>query len=271
MTRARRRSRIALTETISGLAQGTFLTRDGRAQARRAREARRRRGQARRRSTSRPPRLPRRRSPTTRRRQAHGLALPRPAPAEEQPDLPHPDHARARAAHLLGRARLHRDSHPQAHGERVSESQPSCSRWSTSRARPTSRRARSSSSRWRSPPASARSSRSRPAFRADPSFTSRHATEFTSRRRRDQLDRLARRRHAAARGAARGRLTRPSRTSTAPRSRPLFGVEVTVPDAAVPAHPARRGEAHRRRARLRGAARRRRHGPRGRAPHRAPT
>ena len=45
-----------------------------------------------------------------------------------------------------------------------------------------------------------------------------------------------------------------------------FGVEVTVPTTAVPAHPARRGEAHRRRARLRGAARRRRHGPRGRAP-----
>ncbi len=92
--------------------------RDRRAEARRAREARRPRGEDR--LTRR--RLGGARDPDRRRlepRQAHGLALPRPASSEAEPHLPHPDDVPARAAHLLGRARLRRDPDPEAHGERL--------------------------------------------------------------------------------------------------------------------------------------------------------
>ena len=104
-----------------------------------------------------------------------------------------------------------------------------------------------------------------PAFRADPSFTSRHATEFISvdaeiswidshedvmRMHEELLVGRPHRRQGEARRRDRGRVRHRGDRA----------------DDAVPPHPARRGQAHRRRARLRRAARRRRHGPRGRAP-----
>ena len=69
---------------------------------------------------------------------------------------------------------------PEADGLALASRAPSCSRCPTSRPRPTSRRARSTSSRWARPAGFGGCSRSGPAFRADPSFTSRHATEFVS-------------------------------------------------------------------------------------------
>ena len=190
-----------------------------RAQARRARQARRRRGEDRRPWMSRrpPSTCP---SPTTPASTSAWTGASSTCAAGAEPGVPRPDHVPARPAHLVGRARLHRDPHPEAHGVRVERAGPSCSRSATSRARPTSRRARSSSSRWRSRPASARSSRSAPAFRADPSFTLRHATEFISVdaeiRWIDSHEDVM----AHARGAARRRASRRSRRSTATRSRP---------------------------------------------------
>ena len=91
------------------------------------------------------------------------------------------------------------------------------------------------------PPASARSSRSRPAFRADPSFTCRHATEFTSVDAEISWIDSPRRRHGDARGAARRRASRAVKDKHGAEIKELFGVEVTVPTAPVPAHPAGRG------------------------------
>ena len=87
-----------------------------------------------------------------------------------------------------------------------------------------------------------------PAFRADPSFTSRHATEFTSDRRRDQLDRLATRMSRRCRRSCwRSRFTAVKDKHGA-EIEELFGLEVVVPADPVPAHPARRGARDRRRA-----------------------
>ena len=88
----------------------------GRAEARRAREARRRRDQdrrARHRGRRSPRDADRRRQ---RHGQAHGLALPRPPSAPQQPHLPRADHPRARDALVLDRARLHRGALAEAHG-----------------------------------------------------------------------------------------------------------------------------------------------------------
>ena len=88
-----------------------------RAQARRARQARRPRGQDRRRSRSRGGRSRDARSPTTpASTSAWTGASSTCASAGAEPDLPRADHVPARAAHLVGRARLHRDPHPEAHG-----------------------------------------------------------------------------------------------------------------------------------------------------------
>ena len=107
---------LALTEHDLRAHHRHLPDRARRAQARRARQARRRRDQ------DRHARDRRRRAArdADRRRQrpgqAHGLALPRPAPAPQQPHLPRADHPRARDAHVLDRARLHRGPLPQADG-----------------------------------------------------------------------------------------------------------------------------------------------------------
>ena len=102
-------------------------------------------------------------------------------------------------------------------------------------------------------------------YRADPSFTSRHATEFTSvdaeiswidshedvARMQEELLAFAIGAVAAKHGA---------------EIEELFGVAVQPPDRPVPADPARRGARDRRRARVRHPAHRRRPRPRGRAP-----
>ena len=106
-----------------------------------------------------------------------------------------------------------------------------------------------------------------PAFRADPSFTSRHATEFTSvdseiswidshedvMKLHEELMVAGYTAVVAKHGA---------------EIEALFGIDADRADHPVPAHPAGRGEAHRRRTRLRGPPPRRRHGPGGRAPDR---
>ena len=107
---------LALTDTIS--AHDDRHVPDGarRAQARRARQARRRRDQDR---LARHRRRGAARDADRRRQrpgQAHGLALPRPASAPQQPHLPRADDARARDAHVLDRARLRRGALPEAHG-----------------------------------------------------------------------------------------------------------------------------------------------------------
>ena len=101
-----------------------------------------------------------------------------------------------------------------------------------------------------------------PAFRADPSFTSRHATEFTSIDTElswidshEDVMKVHEELLVAGFTAV--------KEKHGEEIEALFGVEVT--GDSVPADPARRGQADRGRARLRGSARRRRHGPRGRA------
>ncbi len=131
--------------------------------------------------------------------------------------------------------------------------------------RPTWRRARSSSSRWRSRPASARSSRSAP--RSAPTRRSPRGTRPSSRAStpRSAGSTPTRTSWRCTRSCS-SPASRRSRTKHGDEIEALFGVELDRAVDAVPAHPARRGEADRRRARLRRAARRRRHGPRGRAP-----
>ena len=90
-----------------------------------------------------------------------------------------------------------------------------------------------------------------PVFRANPSFTSRHDTEFTSvdveiawiDSHEDVM--------AFEEALARARARRSSRTRTARRSQTTFGSEVVVPDAALPAHHARGGQGAAARARPR--------------------
>ena len=112
--------------------------------------------------------------------QAHRLALPGPAPPRPAADLRGADDGRARDARVLARGGLHRAALAEADGlgERVGGGAVQ-GRVLRPRA-PTSRSRRSSTSRWRWRRASARCSRSGPVFRANPSFTSRHDTEFTS-------------------------------------------------------------------------------------------
>ena len=81
-----------------------------------------------------------------------------------------------------------------------------------------------------------------PVFRANPSFTSRHDTEFTSVDVEiswidSHEDVMAFEERWLAHVLARRRAR-----STASRSRQTFGTELVVPDAAVPAHHARRGQ-----------------------------
>ena len=104
-----------------------------------------------------------------------------------------------------------------------------------------------------------------PAFRADPSFTSRHATEFTSIDAEiswvdSHEDVMKMHEELLVAGFTAVKEKHGAEIAE------LFGIELEVPTLAVPAHPARRGQAHRRRTRLRHPARRRRHRPRGRAP-----
>ena len=101
-------------------------------------------------------------------------------------------------------------------------------------------------------------------FRADPSFTSRHATEFTSIDAEiswiDSHEDVARCRRSSspiAIGAVKDK--------HGAEIEELFGLEVQVPDDPVPAHPARRGARDRQGPRLRGPPHRRRPRPRGRA------
>ena len=106
-----------------------------------------------------------------------------------------------------------------------------------------------------------------PAFRADPSFTSRHATEFTSVDAEiswidTHEDVMTLHEELLVAGFQAVKDKHGERDRGAVRRRGDRSLD------AVPAHPAGRGEAHRRRARLRGSAPRRRHGPGGRAPDR---
>ena len=101
-------------------------------------------------------------------------------------------------------------------------------------------------------------------YRADPSFTSRHATEFTSIDAEiswiDSHEDVARMQEellAFAIGAVADK--------HGAEIEELFGVTVHGPDRPVPAHPARRGARDRRRPRLRDPPHRRRPRPRGRA------
>ena len=102
------------------------------------------------------------------------------ASPKQQPHLPHPDHARARAAHLLGRARLHRDPHPEAHGVARRESQRRAVRGrllrdqGLPRAEPAVLQADGAAGRLR------QDLRGRPGVPRRPVVHRRHATEFTS-------------------------------------------------------------------------------------------
>ena len=113
-------------------------------------------------------------------RQAHGLALPRPAPPEAEPDLPHPDHVPARAAHLLGRATTSSRSTPRSSWHRRRESRAEL--FEVGYFEGTAYLAQSPQffKQMAQPAGFGKVFEVGPAFRADPSFTSRHATEFTS-------------------------------------------------------------------------------------------
>ena len=137
-------------------------------------------------------------------RQAHGLALPRPAPPEAEPDLPHADHVPARAAHLVGRERLHRDPHAEAHGQRLGVARRAVRGGllrghGVPRAEPAVLQADGAAGRLRQGVRGRARVPRRPLVHLAP----RHRVHLD--RRRDELDRLARRRHEDARGAARRR------------------------------------------------------------------
>ena len=81
---------------------------------------------------------------------------------------------------LLGRARLRRDPDPEAHGARPRSRGQSCSRSATSRATAYLAQSPQFFKQMAQPAGFGKVFEVGPAFRADPSFTSRHATEFTS-------------------------------------------------------------------------------------------
>ena len=202
-----------------GADDGHLPHRARRAQARRARQARRCRDQGR---LARDRRArPARDADRGRQRpgQAHGLALPRPAPAPQQPHLPGADDPRARDAHVVDRARLHRDPLPQADvvGIRVQRRavRPRVLRRADRlpRAEPAVLQADGAVGRLRQDLRDRRRLPRRPVVHEPP----RHRVH--EHRRRDQLDRLARGRRAHAGGAPRLSRSARSPTSTVPRSR----------------------------------------------------
>ena len=186
---------------------GHLPHRHRRAQARRARQARRRRDQARRRSRSPLRPSPRRRSPRT---PASTSAWTGASSTCAVPSNNLIFRIQTTLEHALRTYWVENDFieiHTPKLMASASESKRRAVRGRLLRdARRTSRRARSSSSRWRSPPASARSSRSAPRFRADPSLHQPSRDRVHDASTRDQLDRQPRRRHEAARGAPRRRL-----------------------------------------------------------------
>ncbi len=187
-------------------------------------------------------------------RQAHGLALPRPAQPEAEPHLPHPDHVPARAAHVLGRARLRRDPHARSSWRSASESRAEL--FEVGYFEGTAYLAQSPQffKQMAQPAGFGKVFEVGPAFRADPSFTSRHATEFTSIDAEmswvdshEDVMRMHEELLVAGITAVKDEARRRDRRALRHRARGA--------DAAVPAHPARRGEADRRRPRLRDPAR----------------
>ena len=99
---------------------------------------------------------------------------------EAEPHLPHPDHVPARAAHLLGRARLHRDPHARSSWRRASESRAELFEVDYFEGKAYLAQSPQFFKQMAQPAGFGKVFEVGPAFRADPSFTSRHATEFTS-------------------------------------------------------------------------------------------
>ena len=115
--------------------------------------------------------------------------------------------------------RLHRAALAQADGHRRASRAPSCSRSTTSSGTAYLAQSPQFYKQMAMSAGFGKVFEIGPVFRADPSFTSRHDTEFTSVDAEIALDRLARGRDGVRGGAGSRTARRSSRTSTATRSR----------------------------------------------------
>ena len=185
-------------------------------------------------------------------RQAHGLALPRPAPPQAEPHLPHPDHLPARAARRVGREGPHRDPDPEAHGVGVR----------VARRALLGRLLRRHGVPRPEPPvlqADGAGRRLRRHLRGGPRVPRRPLVHLAGTR--PSSPRSTPRSAGSTRTKTSWRCTKSCSSRASPPSKQKHGAEIAEllrhrargAHDAVPAHPARRGEADRRRPRLRHA------------------